>query len=446
MHLIISSRNLRRLAVATGLAALAASAEAGTVYVSAPGNLLGTSSGAHLLVTNSVAATGSGKWLALPDDTDGTVRATPATSFSLAARQTVVLDGAAGFRGLLEVSIPEAAFVSAEFIDAAGIVRALPVIASQDAFDAGSKVALPGLTRSATVVTDVTLVNLDKVSSSCTVNYVNAAGAALGPQQVIALKPLSQKTLGDVLAGVAGVQGIDNAAALVSCTKAYQVHGWVNDTAALRSRALVIDGSGRSAYFPPGEEPACPPGATCQKIDGLVHEASRSNPTAKVSFPAPVGTYGRMRLTLDVEVDDFFPGDPDGKHLIYWFVVNKNIDMPGMLYFRGPASFTALARHGINLQHADKKKMVGNFAAQKGRTYRCVNDYDMARGVVKITVTDLETGEVKVTLTGTPNVSKYTFKSGDRLVVSMGFEEGKIADEVPAYGWRWSDMKVDVFP
>ncbi len=441
------ARTSSRLLVAT-LGALAASAYAmaGTVYVSAPGGFVGASPQTRVLVTNSVAAVGAGKWLALGHDTDGTVRSTPATAYDLSARQTVVLNATAGFKGLLEVSGPEAAFFAADFTDASGLTLPVPVITSGDAFAAGSKVALPGLAHSATSWSDVVLINLDKVASSCSVTYHGAGGNTFGAAQVVAMKPLSQNYLSNVLAGRVGPAGVSSAAALVTCTKAFFVHGWSTDSATGRTRALGIDGSGASTLFPPGEEPVCPPGAVCQKIDGLVHEATVGNPTDKVSFPAPAGTFGRMRLTVDVKVDDFYPADPDGKHLVYWFVVNKNIDMPGMLYFRGPSAFTALARHGIGLEHPDKKKLVTGFAAQKGHTYRCVNDYDMARGVIKITVTDLESGEVKATLTGVPNVSKYTFKANDRLVVSMGFAKDVIPDEVPAYGWTWSDMKVDVFP
>ena len=195
----------------------------------------------------------------------------------------------------------------------------------------------------------------------------------------------------------------------------------------------------------PGDEAACPAGATCLKVDGVLHQPTVGKPVGRVSLNAPVGTFRRIRMTMDVTVDDFFPGDPDGKHLIYWFVINKNTDMPGMLYFRGPDAFTALVRHGIALPHAAKKKITSPFQAKKGHTYRIVNDYDMGRGSYTITLTDLADNTVK-TIIGTPNVAQFVFKAGDRFLVDMGFPEGVIDDEVPTYGWLYSNLKVDVIP
>jgi hypothetical protein len=160
----------------------------------------------------------------------------------------------------------------------------------------------------------------------------------------------------------------------------------------------------------------------------------------------PQGTFSRMRLSLTIAVGDWYTEHPDWKNLIYWFVINKNIDMPGMLYFRGPQAYTALARHGIGLTHPDKKKMVTPFQAIPGHTYRAVNDYDMGRGVFTITVTDTESGEVKARLLGTPNVSKYTFDTDDRAILDLGFAPGLVFDEGPSFGWVWSDIKLEIIP
>ncbi|MES1211590.1 MAG: hypothetical protein ABUL63_04565, partial [Acidobacteriota bacterium] len=146
-----------------------------------------------------------------------------------------------------------------------------------------------------------------------------------------------------------------------------------------------------------------------------------------------------------VTVGSWYTGDPDGKHLIYWFVVNKNLDLPGMLYFRGPDQYTAMARHGINLKHPQKIKIVQPFQATPGRTYRVENDYNMAAGTYIVTISDVATGEVKAVLNGVPNVTKYTLKAGDNFLIDMGFPEGAVPDEVPGYGWTWSDARIEVY-
>jgi hypothetical protein len=191
----------------------------------------------------------------------------------------------------------------------------------------------------------------------------------------------------------------------------------------------------------------CPSGAVCFDAPGLVHVPAPppGAPVGRVSFFAPTGVATRLRLTMNVTVGPWFPDEPDGKHLIYWFVVSKNIDMPGLLYFRGPNKNQAFARHGIGLTHPQKIKIIRPFAAQVGHTYRIDNDYDMAGGLYLVKVTDQATGEVAVTLRGKPNVTSYTIKPGAKFIVDMGFYPGKVETEVPSYAWRYSDIHVEAY-
>jgi hypothetical protein len=168
-------------------------------------------------------------------------------------------------------------------------------------------------------------------------------------------------------------------------------------------------------------------------------------PVKRVSFPVPVGTYGRVKMSLDVTVGPWYKTDPDAKHLIYWFVLNKNVDMIGMLYFRGPEAYTALSRYGIGLTHPKKIKLVKPFKAVPGRTYHCENDLDMVAGTINITVTDTTSGAV-VKLSGKANVRQLTTKANDKLVVDMAFPEGKTPDEVPSYNWTYKDVHVEAYP
>jgi len=205
--------------------------------------------------------------------------------------------------------------------------------------------------------------------------------------------------------------------------------------------------SGASTLLAPGAAAECAVGATCLQASGLVHRPTVANPVGKLYFAPPVGTFKRVRMSLDVTVGDFYAPDPDGKHLIYWFVLNRNFDMLGLLYFRGPDNYQALVRHGMGLTHAQKFKIIDpNFKAVPGRTYHCENDYDAGSGKFTVTISDKETGEVKSVIRGVPNVSRLTFKAGDQLRVDMAFPEGVIADEVPGYGWTFSDVLIEIFP
>jgi len=168
-------------------------------------------------------------------------------------------------------------------------------------------------------------------------------------------------------------------------------------------------------------------------------------PVGRVQFPAPPGVIDRFVLTLDVQVGPWYPKQPDGKHLIYWFVISKNIDMPGLLYFLGPNKNEAFARHGIGLKHPQKKKVIRPFKAIVGDTYHVENDYDMAGRSYDITITNTRTAN-QTPLHGVPNVTSYTIVPGKNFFVDMGFFPGKVPTEVPSYGWVYSNVHIEVYP
>lgn len=189
---------------------------------------------------------------------------------------------------------------------------------------------------------------------------------------------------------------------------------------------------------------SCPAGAVCFEAPGLVHTPTVAAPVGRVAFLPPAGAARRLKLTMNVTVGPWFPQENTGKHLIYWFVMGKNIDMPGLLYFRGPGKNQAFARHGIGLTHPQKIKIIRPFAAEVGHTYRVENDYDMAGGLYTVKVTDLATGK-GVSLRGRPNVASYNVKAGTKILVDMGFPLAKVETEVPSYGWKYSDVRVEVY-
>jgi hypothetical protein len=190
---------------------------------------------------------------------------------------------------------------------------------------------------------------------------------------------------------------------------------------------------------------SCPAGAVCFAAPGLVHMPTVATPVGRVAFLPPAGTARRLKLTMDVTIGPWFPQENTGKHLIYWFVMSKNIDMPGLLYFRGPGKNQAFARHGIGLTHPQKIKIIRPFEAKVGRTYRVENDYDMAGGLYTVKITDVATGKLEVSLRGKPNVASYNVKAGTKILVDMGFPLGKVETEVPSYGWKYSDVQVEVY-
>jgi hypothetical protein len=297
-------------------------------------------------------------------------------------------------------------------------------------------VSLPGLLSDSSRTTDLTLVNLARSAATCTVSLTGADGEAAA--ETFSLKPRSQRDLADVFSQV-GATGVREAEAAVRCDQPFYAYARIADGASGRVTVATPVLAKRGNAGPR----ICDTGY-CFESRGVVHKPTPAVPVKRLAFGVPAGTWGRVKMSLDVTVGPWYPLDPDGKHLIYWFVLNRNVDMLGMLYFRGPDSYTALARYGIHLTHPQKIKLVRGFKATPGHTYHCENDLDMAGGVFTITVTDKGTGEV-TTLKGAPNVPSLTTRQGDRFFIDMAFPEGKVPDEVPGFGWTYANVQIQTY-
>ena len=301
----------------------------------------------------------------------------------------------------------------------------------------GRTLILEGLVSGGSRTTGLALANLASSAAKCSVSLTDADGKALGEVSVT-LAPRSDRYLGDVFAGLNIAEG----RAEVSCDRTFYAFAVIPDRET--GGVAVVD---PIALLAVDAIVPCTTGSrvVCFDAKGLVHQPTPSVPVKRVAFPLPANTYTRVKMSLDVTVGPWYKQDPDAKHLIYWFVLNKNFDMLGMLYFRGPNAYTALSRYGIGLTHPKKIKLVKPFKATQGRTYRCENDLDMVSGKITITVTDTTSGE-KVVLAGRANVSQLTTKAGDKLIVDMAFPEGKTPDEVPSYNWMYKDVHVEAYP
>ncbi|MFP5289198.1 MAG: hypothetical protein ACLGI9_25910, partial [Thermoanaerobaculia bacterium] len=424
----------------------AGSVQAGTVYAPLPGLTQAGSASyeAEVTVANSAATTANVNQYLVAADTDGTQRPGPANGLQVLGNLTAVVKPGAAFRGLLELSGSPNVRYGARLAgkgQAGALGVALPVITSENLFAANGALTLQGLTATATRSTHLMLANVSKYAAQCTFSLVRADGSAIGAATTVTLPPVSSSYRADVL----GAAGLSDARATVSCSRDFFAYALMTDSATGEVAVVEPSASGESSLTVPGAEPECPANATCVTAKGVVHRPTASAPVGRLTFLAPAGVATRLRMTLDVTAGSWYSKDPDGKHLIYWFVINRNQEMPGMLYFRGPDAYTAMARHGIGTKHADKIKIVKPFQAIPGRTYRVVTDYDMGKGKYTITITDLASGELKQTLEGTPNVTKFTLKAGDRFLIDMGFPEGAIPDEVPTFGWTYSDVVVEVY-
>ena len=324
----------------------------------------------------------------------------------------------------------------------------LPEITPDRAFRGGQTLSLQGLHASPSTTTNLTFINLAKTGNRCSLALTTAGGVRMGAVTTMTLKPLENRPFLNVFERSLEAFGTTEAQATISCTQAFYAYALLAD--GLTGRVdVVAPQEAQDTVELPDVVADCPTGASCSDAPGVVYipgpPPGPPLPVGRVSFPAPQGAVKRFLLSMDVTVGPWFPAEPSGKHLIYWFVINNNKDMPGLLYFRGPDTNQAFARHGLQLTHPQKLKIIKPFAAQVGHTYHVVNDYDLAGKSFKITITDKDTGEVAVILTGRPNLKTYSIKPGSNFLVDMGFYPGKVPTEVPSYGWTYADLHIETY-
>lgn len=325
------------------------------------------------------------------------------------------------------------------------LAAASPAISPESAFRGGETVALRGLFASDAIQAHLAFVNLAKTGNRCTLALATADGLSLGPVVSLTLRAGERRPYLDVFEGL--VSRLTEAQATISCDQDFYAYALVADGDTGRRDVVAPEVSTEASLALPAKVATCPTGAVCFDAPGVVHIPAPppGAPVGRVSFPAPAGVSKRLRSTVNVTVGPWYPQDPSGKHLIYWFVVSKNIDMPGLLYFLGPNKNEAFARHGMGLKHPQKIKVIKKFAAQVGHTYHVDNDYDMAGQTYTITVTDLATGAVAVALHSKPNVTSYTIKPAAKFLFDMGFYPGKVPTEVPSYGWKYANVHIEAY-
>jgi hypothetical protein len=328
---------------------------------------------------------------------------------------------------------------------AKALAAAAPVNAAENAFQGGETLALRGMYASDSISAHLALVNLAKTTNRCTLALADADGASLG--QVISLTLAGKETRPDLDAFKGLVSRLTETAARVSCDKAFSAYALVadHDTGRLDTVAPELSDD---ALVLPEKVAACPVGALCFDAPGIDHipQPPPGMAVGRVSFDAPPGVAKRLRATLDVTVGPWYPKDPAGKHLIYWFVVSKNIDMPGLLYFLGPNKSEAFARHGIGLTHPQKIKVIKAFKAKVGHTFLVDNDYDMAGGTYKITITDTIPSAAGAILVSKPNVTSYTIKPASKFLFDMGFPPPTDnPTEVPSYFWKYANVHIEAY-
>jgi hypothetical protein len=348
--------------------------------------------------------------------------------------------------GAARAAVTDRPFARTPEAAAQALIAAAPVDAAENAFQGGQTLALRGLYASDSIAAHLAFVNLVKSTNRCTLALADAGGASLGHVVSLTLAGKETRPALDVFGGL--VSRLTETQATISCDQPFYAYAQVADGDTGRVDTVAPELSA-DALVLPEKVATCPTGALCFDAPGIDHIPAPPPGMAvgRVSFDAPPGVATRLRSTVNVTVGPWYPKKPDGKHLIYWFVVSKNIDMPGLLYFLGPNKSEAFARHGIGLTHPQKIKVIKKFKAKVGHTYHVDNDYDMAGGIYRITITDMAAGGAGTVLVSKPNVTSYTIKPAAKFLFDMGFNlpGADNPDEVPSYGWKYANVHIEAY-
>jgi hypothetical protein len=425
------------------LLAYAAPAAAGVVYVPLPGvETVGDAQWQPtVVVANSAAAEEEFQRLFLAADTDGTDRASDPATQPLGAGLTTSL-APANEAGLLELEGPDPVAFSAKLVrsgdpDSAGVY--LPVLSSENLFAAGDVAAVQGIRRGETVATDWLLVNLGHGAAQCTLRSFGRTGGLIGAAVTVPMPPLALRRYADFLdmlgIGLAGTVRVE-----ATCNQPFYTFALTRDAANGEVAFLGPSGKGDSTLRLPGEE-GCPAEAACFAVPGVVHSPTVARPVQRITFPVPPGNYRRIHYEMDVTHGGWFDANPAGLHMLFWLVKNRNFYMYGYGNFQGPNNNRILFRHGVELTHPEKIKILKPFAAQPGHTYHLDYTYDTELDFLELVVS--EGGEERARVRGTPNVGEIAVAPGDVFHIDIGFIEGNNPGELPTYGWVYRDIAIE---
>ncbi len=446
--------NLRRatlLALIPLLALSALPASAGTVYVSLAmdGVIRGVEYTTVLTVTNPTAEGKSFTIKFLPSDSDGTDRPEgeelPETI--IPANSTRVLTDLvpAGQSGMLEITGSTSLVIRASLKrKTGGPGGEIPVIDSDNVFNAQETIYLQGLHRDTRRSSALGVVNLGSEIANCAVDLTTAQGGRLTNQIVLALKPLSQLYFRDALNTVGNQSGA-NIQTTVRCSqRAYAFANIIDPQGTIAS--IDPSASLNSNLIPPGVQLACPDGSVCLEKPGLFHTATGANTTFKADIPLdPSVNWSAVKVSLTFRHGGWFGPLESGIHNFFWIFHNDWQDTYGYMNARGGNRNVVTMLTNAGLPRGQTSRPDRKFGLSPGATYKVDYTYDTRSGTVTGIVTTLGGTEV-VRLTDITRVN--SIPTNGKLTIWVGNPDGRVhgASEVPSLNWDYSDLRVEVVP
>ncbi|HEX9941118.1 MAG TPA: hypothetical protein VGG03_03820 [Thermoanaerobaculia bacterium] len=445
--------------LALSLLGAAGPAFAGTVYVPVPDPVgaTGSSHAMQVWITNSGAQQGPYKATFLDAGNDGTKRPAPSAETPVPAARTVLLGGLGvrGRVGMVEIDATSQMSIEARLVNVSPSgqtsVSAVPVISSENLFEAGRAAVLQGLGRDDARgdTTSLGIVNLAKQGAQCEVRVHRADGSAITAATTLTFAPLSLAYFGDAF-GLLGVQKVADARILVTCNQPFYTFA----TIFLQSNSQIVfvtpSASGASTLTGPGGGGGDSPpvaGAFVYTIPGLFHTVTEQKPKDKREIVLPRDLSLR-RLVLDL---DFVPGPwnrekvPGNHGLVWLYRARYRSNTIANINAFSPPKMTLKAAQNINLPPKSSTQEEAGIPWEQGRRYHLKYTYDAEHGTVLVVLSS-EGAVVRsfsYDSTAPGNVLTIPAKG---LTVDFGHYPGQEGPEVANYGWTYYDFRVEMVP
>jgi hypothetical protein len=435
----------------------AGAAFSGTVYVPVPDpvSAAGSTHVAQVWITNTGTTQGPYTATVLNAESDGTQRpAQGPPAVPVGAGRTSVLTGigAAGKVGLLEVSTSAAVAIEARLVSTApnGLtisVSPMPLISSDNLFDAGKTATLLGLRRDNVHgdYTNLGVVNLAKQASQCQVKLVRADGSQIGATSTLTFKPLSLRFFTDAFNLLGELQAAD-ARAEVTCDQPFYAFATLYTAASSQMLFITPAASGASTLTGPGDGSEGPPstgGAILFSAPGTFHTAApgAEKKTFNITLPQPL-SLRRMVIDMDVTPGPWNRAKTPGNHAILWLyrarfrsntIANVNAFSPPKLSFK--------AAQNIDLPAGGTTQDEQGFSWAQGQRYHLKYTYDAEHGTVTAVLSSGGTTLKTLTYPSTaPNRVLDVPATG--LTAEFGHYADQEGPEVASYGWSYANLQI----
>jgi hypothetical protein len=317
-------------------------------------------------------------------------------------------------------------------------MASVPTISEATRFAAGAEAFLNGVSRTNTA--ELALANLGSESAFCKVDFVREDGTLAGGNAQVEVAPLSLAKYADAF-GLREVK--ESVSVRASCDQPFYALALEKDARTSRL-SVIAPATAYAAATTAG--PISSKASLVFERQGAVHEAVQGNEKLKLPVPVP----GALKLDKLVWDADVTAGPwnarlPACAHNIAFFhrgrfrsntFSNLNAFGPNRNWMKNNQNIDQPAGHNTNAR-------IG-FHWVQGTVYHIQYIFDAVAKMVHITnsINGIVVGKIDMKATAENHILTVPTTG---LMLEMGNLRGQVGCEVPSYGWKWANLRLEMF-